>query len=326
MSDAESSVTQLSTALKEAERQLEEAREGLTRLQQERDGSYRRYRRIFERSKDVIIVSHPSGDLVDINQAGLDLYDYPSKEAMLEIDLALEMWAHSSDREEYVRQLREFGFVKDFEADHRTRTGEVITVVGTTSIVTDDQGGIFEMLTILRDISEQKRLSRELERLARTDSLTGLSNRVVFRERLEIVLSQWRRDRTRFSLLMLDIDNLKEINDAWGHPAGDILLKAVAERFRRNIREVDTLARFGGDEFALILTDVESDEEVDETAARLVSCLGPPIETAGGALQTSVSIGVALSTEEDPTPDQLIQRSDRALYRAKGRGGNQFAK
>ncbi len=305
-------------------RERDAALEAAQAATEERNENLRRYRRIFERSKDVIIVSTPTGDLIDINQAGLDLYDYPSKETMQALDLKTTLWAHPEDREEYVRQLGEFGFVKDFEADHKTRTGEIISVVGTSSIVYGPDGSIQELLTILRDISEQKQLSRELERLARTDSLTSLSNRLVFRERLELVLAEWRRHQKSFALMMLDIDNLKQVNDAHGHPAGDDLLKGVADRFSKCVREVDVLARFGGDEFALIMAEVQETARAEEMAHRLVSSLHAPISTTAGPLHTSVSVGIALPIG-NPTPDQLLQRADRSLYRAKGRGGNQYA-
>ncbi len=307
------------------EEERDRALDELRLANEELEASQRRYRRIFERTKDVVLVSSPDGQLIDINPAGLELYGYPSKEAMMSIDLRNEMWADPADRDEYVRELREFGFVKDFDADHRTRTGKIINVIGTTTIVKDRHGEISELLTILRDITEQKRISRELERLARTDSLTGLANRGVLRTRLEHATALWQRNRSGFCLLMLDLDNLKRINDSYGHPAGDAVLTAVADRFRRIVREVDLLARYGGDEFALILSDTSDEAEARTTAERLLSSLAAPIDVAGHEIRTSVSIGVAMPVGRRLTPDQLLQRADRALYRAKGRGGNRFA-
>lgn len=243
----------------------------------------------------------------------------------MSIDLREEMWVDPVDRDEYVRQLREFGFVKDFDADHRTRAGKIINVIGTTTIVRDASDEITELLTILRDVSEQKRVSRELERLARTDSLTGLANREVLRSRLEHATALWLRNRSGFTLMMLDLDNLKRVNDSFGHPAGDAVLKTVAERFGGNVRQVDLLARYGGDEFALILSDTSDEGEARVTAERLLASLAAPIEVAGREIRASVSIGIAMPVGKRLTPDQLLQRADRALYRAKGRGGNRFA-
>ncbi len=311
--------------LLKAEEERDRALDELRLANEELEESQRRYRRIFERTKDIVLVSSPDGHLIDINPAGLELYDYSSKEAMMSIDLRNEMWADPVDRDEYVRQLREFGFVKDFDADHKTRAGKIINVIGTTTIVRDADDEIIELLTILRDVSEQKRVSRELERLARTDSLTGLANREVLRSRLEHATALWQRNRSGFTLMMLDLDNLKRVNDSFGHPAGDAVLTTVAERFSRNVRQVDLLARYGGDEFALILSDTSDEGEARITADRLLSSLVAPIEVAGREIRASVSIGIAMPVGKRLTPDQLLQRADRALYRAKGRGGNRFA-
>ncbi len=310
--------------LDELRRRNSELEELLSERSAELVDSQRRYQRIFERSKDVIIVSTPDGQLIEINSAGLELYGYDSIEEMRPLDLRKALWANPADRDEYVQQLQEFGFVKDFEADHLRKDGTVISATGTTSIVTNQEGELVELLTILRDISEQKRLQRELERLARSDSLTGLANRFVFRERLEaaLVAAHDGEKGPGFALMMLDLDNLKEINDTHGHPAGDALLIAVSERFRRNIGEKDVLARYGGDEFALLTFDAADDDQVLATAGRLVECLAEPITLAGESLQTSVSVGIVLPSERRPAAGRLMQRADRALYRAKSRGRN----
>lgn len=290
--------------------------------------SQQRYRRIFERSKDVIIVSTPVGRLIDINPAGLELYGYESVEEMKPLDLRTAIWANPRDRDEYVAHLQEFGYVQHFEAKHKRRDGGLLSLVGTTSIVTNRKGEIVELLTILRDISEQKRLQRELERLARSDSLTGLANRFVFLERLEAAVNSARRRSDAggsFAVIMLDLDNLKEINDSYGHPAGDQALIAVSERFREIVGEDDVLARYGGDEFAVLTFDAGSEEAVLNTARRLVESLAKPIDIADSELVTSVSVGVALDSGEGRSTERMLQRADRALYRAKGRGRNQYS-
>ena len=317
-----------STELETLQQENRRLRAQLSERSEELAESQRRYQRIFERSKDVIIVSTPDGRLIEINSAGLELYGYDSVDEMHALDLRTALWANPADRDEYVAQLREFGFVKDFEADHRRKDGTVIAATGTTSIVTNAEGELVELLTILRDISEQKRLQRELERLARTDSLTGLSNRFVFRERLEMAISAGTEvgsGSLGFALLMLDLDNLKEINDTFGHPVGDAVLVGVAERFRGKIGPKDLLARYGGDEFALLTFDAQDDEAPLAVAQRLVECLAEPVQVSGPAIKTSVSVGVAIPNETARDTDRLMQRADRALYRAKSRGRNRYS-
>lgn len=315
----------------ERDRVIEEQRRSILELEnllsqrsEELKASQQRYRRIFQRTKDTVLVSTPTGELIDINQAGLDLYGYESLEHIQSINLADQMWANPKDRTEYLSELKEFGYVKNFETEHLTRTGEVITVNGTSVVVSNEDGSIAEMLTILRDISEQKRLQNELEKLARTDSLTGLANRVVFRGHLDLAVMQRRRDGQLFALMMLDIDRLKPINDTHGHPAGDAVLKEVARRFQAKLREYDLLARFGGDEFALLLSKLPDKNKASEMAERLVSCLTEPVLHEGITIQTSTSIGIALP-EDDRDLDQMLQLADRALYRAKHRGRNQYS-
>ncbi len=125
--------------------------------------------------------------------------------------------------------------------------------------------------------------------------------------------------------MMLDLDNLKEINDSHGHPAGDAVLIGVAERFRGIIGEADVLARYGGDEFALLTFDADDEESVLATAERLLSCLEKPIQVADKQIGATVSVGIATATEEDRGADELLQRVDRALYRAKRRGRDQYS-
>jgi len=314
--------------LEELQRRNLELEETLSERSAQLAESQRRYKRIFERSKDVIIVSTPTGQLIEINSAGLELYGYDSTDEMMSLDLRTALWANPADRDEYVAQLREFGFVKDFEAEHLRKDGTVISANGTTSIVTNDEGELIELLTILRDVSEHKRLQRELERLARSDSLTGLANRFVFRERLEAAVSAPHHEGVAeqgFALMMLDLDNLKEINDTYGHPVGDAVLIAVSRRFEEHIGEADVLARYGGDEFALLTFDADDEKHVVATALRLVECLAEPIPVAGRDIGTSVSVGIAMPTEHHRGADRLMQRADRALYRAKSRGRNRHS-
>ena len=125
--------------------------------------------------------------------------------------------------------------------------------------------------------------------------------------------------------MMLDLDNLKQINDAHGHPAGDAVLIAVSERFRQILGDADVLARYGGDEFALLTFDADGEEAVLSTAGRLVNCLHESIQVVDQKIGTTVSIGVAIPAENDRGTDHLLQRADRALYRAKGRGRDQYS-
>jgi len=172
-----------------------------------------------------------------------------------------------------------------------------------------------------RDISERVRLEEELTHQAYHDGLTGVANRALFRDRLDQALAIAARTRASFSVLVVDLDSFKAVNDSLGHDAGDELLSAVARRFEDALRPGDTIARFGGDEFGLLLDGAGEDQAV-EVAQRLLSRLSEPLEVAGRQLSLGASIGVALHPRDGEDADELVRRADVAMYAAKeaGRG------
>jgi diguanylate cyclase (GGDEF)-like protein len=163
------------------------------------------------------------------------------------------------------------------------------------------------------------RLTRQFanEKAVRQDTLTGLANRFAFNEGLKEALGRFGRSGEGFAVLMLDLDRFKEVNDQFGHPAGDEFLIQVAARLRRCTRETDSIARIGGDEFALIAADVSKPEAALETARRLDAAFAEPFLIEGCEFVSSTSIGIVLSPRDGNTPDDLLKRVDVALYRAK---------
>jgi diguanylate cyclase (GGDEF)-like protein/PAS domain S-box-containing protein len=178
---------------------------------------------------------------------------------------------------------------------------------------------------VVRDITERKRSQANVLWLARNDLLTGLSNRAVFVEALNNAIAQAKRGSRGFAVLYLDLDHFKDINDTLGHPAGDLLLSAVAERLRTSVRSVDTVARFGGDEFAVIALDIRDSQEAGTLAEKLVTEIGRPFETAASELRTGVSIGIAVYGPDSLDAESLLSHADVALYRAKAEGRGGFA-
>jgi diguanylate cyclase (GGDEF)-like protein len=172
-----------------------------------------------------------------------------------------------------------------------------------------------------RDVSERARLEDELTHQAYHDGLTGVANRALFRDRLEQAIAIAARTQTPFAVLVVDLDGFKAVNDSLGHDAGDELLTAVARRFEDVIRPGDTIARFGGDEFGLLLDGAGEDPAV-EVAHRLLGRLSEPLDIAGRQLSLGASIGVALHPRDGEGADDLVRRADVAMYAAKeaGRG------
>ena len=174
------------------------------------------------------------------------------------------------------------------------------------------------------DITERKRAESQIAYMAHHDALTDLANRVLFREHVERALAQAKRSGATIAMLCLDLDLFKNVNDTLGHHAGDAVLKAVADRLRRCVREGDVVARLGGDEFAVLQTAPNQPHDAGALAARLVQMLGAPYRVDGQEVVIAASVGVALSDSDCALPDQLLKRADLALYRAKADGRATF--
>ena len=187
----------------------------------------------------------------------------------------------------------------------------------------DGNGDLAFYSTIARDISERKQHEAELRHQATHDALTGLPNRTLLADRLEAEIARANRHNGRFALIFLDLDNFKRINDGLGHAAGDAMLKETARRLRDCLRPNDTIARYGGDEFVLLLSDVHNLESVHAIIAKLRSAFDTPIPVSGQDLFGVFSIGIALYPTDGLDPDTLVRNADTAMYRAKVRGRNQ---
>jgi diguanylate cyclase (GGDEF)-like protein/PAS domain S-box-containing protein len=191
--------------------------------------------------------------------------------------------------------------------------------------VRDDAGAVMAGMVVAVDISAQKALEAALEHRAFHDDLTGLPNRALLRDRLDLALRLARRRPATAGLLFLDIDNFKVINDSLGHGEGDKLLEQVAARLVGCVRASDTISRFGGDEFAILLGTVDGIDDAIEVAERIEHALRAPFIVADRELLVTSSTGIVLSEAGEETPDELLRRADVAMYRAKAAGRNRFA-
>lgn len=175
-----------------------------------------------------------------------------------------------------------------------------------------------------RDVTESKRHGEEVEQLAFHDSLTGLPNRLLFNDRLTMALSQARRHQKRLATFFMDLDNFKTINDSMGHAVGDELLRLVAERLLTIVREEDTLARFGGDEFTLLVPGITSEADVVTVSQKILATIRAPFQLDGRELSITLSVGVSVYPVDGQTPDVLVRNADIAMYRSKRTGRNTY--
>ncbi len=201
-----------------------------------------------------------------------------------------------------------------------TKAGEHAEVE-LTMVPIEMEEGVGGAYAIIRDVTNHKRLERALEDRALNDYLTGLPNRALFTDRLKHALHRIRRDGGQVALLFVDLDRFKPINDRVGHAAGDEVLRGVAERLSHVMRDGDTVARIGGDEFAVLLEDVESEAHATAVAERIVSLVRSPFQVGADEFQVGASIGIAVSTPDIEDADDLVRRADLAMYEAKRQGG-----
>jgi diguanylate cyclase (GGDEF)-like protein/PAS domain S-box-containing protein len=225
-----------------------------------------------------------------------------------------------ADRRAFVACMRDAGSQSGRQIDIEIETVDGRIVEVHSSALKSPSGPLLGRVWFFRDITDRQRAEAEVRHRARHDGLTGLSNRAVFKEAVEQAIARTSRGDRPFALLYLDLDHFKDVNDTLGHPAGDELLRQVADRLRGACRVTDTVARFGGDEFAVIARGVDDPADAARVASALIDALGAPFAVDGSHVRTAASVGIALHASGDADAEALLSQADLALYRAKAEG------
>lgn len=185
-----------------------------------------------------------------------------------------------------------------------------------------EDGSIYALCGISTDITERKDIEEHMQHMAQYDALTHLPNRALFNDRLQQAIAAAQRNKARLALMFIDLDKFKPVNDTYGHGIGDLLLKEVASRIQDCLRESDTAARMGGDEFVILLPVIEARQNARKVAEKILDVLNRPFEISGHTLQISSSIGIALYPEHGRSDKLLVKCADLAMYHAKQQGRN----
>ena len=287
-----------------------------------------RYRGLFENAVEGIFMATAEGRFLGLNPAMARIHGYETPEEMMDCvqDIPRDLCLAPPRYEEFMRQLADHGSVSAFEIQFCRKDKTEIWVSLHARPVFDSQGCVELVEGMLEDITLRKRAEQQLLHNAFYDSLTGLPNRALFIDRLERALERARRRREKyvFAVLFLDIDSFKTINESLGHAAGDELLARTAKRLRSRVRSLDTVARFGGDEFAVLLEELPHYRKAVHITSYLQEELAQPYEVAGREVFSSASIGVVLGRPEYASSEEILRDADTAMYRAKAMGRNRF--
>lgn len=289
-----------------------------------------------ESDENFRLIAHYSSDLITIlDPNGVHLYSSHSHKAIYGYDPSYYIFrsfffdVHQEDLPLLHKSFIDMFFTKEpkhIEMRKRHKEGDWIWVDAVLNPVLDEEGNIKHIVTVARNMTERKQFQEQLEYLAYRDALTGLPNRRLFSERLEQNVKRHKREKKTLAVMVLDCDKFKNINDTYGHDVGDLVIQEFAKRISTNIRETDTVARMGGDEFEILLPDITR-EEAEMIAERIIEAVRKPLKVNDEqTVNISTSIGISLYPLDTIHKESILKYADIALYAAKkaGRDNYQF--
>ena len=283
-----------------------------------------KYRAIFEDAVIGIFQINPAGRPVSINRALAQMHGYDSAEEFLAE--VTDMWRQiivDPDRmHSIVREAQENGIVQGAEIEVYRRDRSKRWIIANIRAARDSKGNVELFEGTVEDITERKVAEERVQFLAYFDALTGLPNRTLLEDRIAIALGDARRRKENIAFLFLDLDRFKIVNDTFGHSVGDILLQEVAERLKKWVRDQDTVARVGGDEFVIMLAGVQSAPDAASAAERLVGLVAAGFSINGNSVNVTCSVGISMFPDNGMDGETLIKHADAAMYSAKQKGPN----
>jgi len=280
---------------------------------------------VFSHAREGIIITDANRKIIEVNDAFTRITGFSRDDALGESPSILSSGRHEKEFYDAMwEDLNKNGHWYG-EVWNRRKNGEIYAEILTISAVQDAQGVIHQYVALFSDITTLKEHESQLEHIAHFDTLTGLPNRVLLADRLRQGMTQAQRRDQKLAVVFLDLDAFKIINDTHGHAAGDQLLKTVANHMKMSLREGDTLARIGGDEFVAVLLDLDNTDASEPMLSRLIEAATKPVYVDGLVLQVTASLGVTFYPQADEVDaDQLLRQADQAMYLAKQAGKNRY--
>ena len=279
---------------------------------------------VFTHAREGIMITDRNGDIIDINETFTHITGYSREEALGRNPRFLSSGEH--DREFYTALWRSLVETDQWSGElwNKRKNGEIFAELITISAVYDAQGVTQNYVALFSDITQMKQHQQQLEHIAHYDPLTNLPNRMLLADRLHHAMIQSERRGQFLAVAYLDLDGFKAVNDTYGHDVGDELLVILSKLMSNSLREGDTLARIGGDEFIAVLVDLEESNSYESVLERLLQAAMSPITIEDKTLQVSTSIGVTLYPQDGVDADQLMRHADQAMYIAKQTGKNRY--
>lgn len=280
---------------------------------------------VFDASSEGIMITDAENSIIAVNPAFTTITGYQAKDVLGMKPSVLKSGNHNDDfYKEMWKELLQRG-TWEGEIWDKKKTGEIYPQLQKIKTLYNDNGSVKTRIAIFSDNSQKRESEFKIWRQANFDFLTELPNRKMFYERLDQEIQKSTLTNQKFALLLIDIDQFKEVNDALGHDIGDLLLKEVAGRLKDIATDNNTVARLGGDEFTIILMDAHDSLRLDKTVSNLLKRLAQPYLLSNELIYSSVSIGVAISPEHGSSVENLLKNADQALFCAKRNGRNCYS-
>jgi diguanylate cyclase (GGDEF)-like protein/PAS domain S-box-containing protein len=285
-----------------------------------------KYRSIFENATEGIFQSTLDGQFISANPALAAIYGYSSPEELKAslTDITNNLYVQPKRRAEFLHLIQQQGGVSEFESEVYCKNGQMIWISENARAVQDNSGNLLYLEGTVEDITARKQAETTIRYQAFHDLLTGLPNRVLLNDRLSVALAEAERTEEALAVMFMDLDRFKTINDTLGHAVGDQLLQQVVGRVIHALRSVDTIARWGGDEFTLLLPHLTQPADIIRVAERILSAFSSTFCLEGQTFRITCSIGIAVYPGDGTDTATLLRNADAALYQAKSLGRNRY--